>query len=145
MNSSTAELRKTKFAKCIDCALVSCEQNMFLSNQTRVLVGRRQEMEIQIALRFRALHSLGCERYECPIFFDNKNDNIVTSLQASFNPAFPDVTTLLGSYDIVYAFSDWGSVVDGKPRYKQRICSWATQPYMSSLGKHGKQRALRGC
>jgi hypothetical protein len=36
--------------------------------------GYEERLEIQ------ALHSLGWERYECPIFFDNKNDNIDTSL-----------------------------------------------------------------
>mmetsp|Transcript_8402 Transcript_8402/g.15213 ORF Transcript_8402/g.15213 Transcript_8402/m.15213 type:complete len:210 (-) Transcript_8402:23-652(-) len=95
--------------------------------------GYEERLEIQ------ALHSLGCERYECPIFFDNKNDNIDTSLQASFSPAFPDVTTLFGSYDIVYAFSDCGSK-DETSRYKQRSVHGLlnlTSRHLASAGGSG--------
>jgi hypothetical protein len=140
-----AELRKTKFAKCVDCTLVSCKQEM---QEKEMVQARRvrdensnEENGYEERLEIQGLHSLGCERYECPIFFDNKNDNIDTSLQASFSPAFPDdVTTLFGSYDIVYAFSDCGSKNETS-RYKQRtvhgLLNLTTSRPLASAGGSG--------
>ena len=66
----------------------------------------------------RYLRSLGGERYECPMLFADKEDNVSKDLQASFAKVSPDISKRVDTFDIVATFSDW--VQHTPVRFKQR-------------------------
>lgn len=115
----SAQRRKTSEAKCTDCVVDVSKVDMAAYNEPMSWSRPADEVQDKRA-EVRCLRSLGCERYECPILFANKANNMSRDLHVSFFRAVPDASNLVGMYDIVFVYSDSGAADDLRFRYKQR-------------------------